>query len=134
MKRYIRSFNLITGLTKHTYIPCHSLSTLLAKWGYSWQKSKTFLRHSVTFGEEQEKKSNKDHKEADLANKHLKYENAETPPVHGPRVRCLRQHLGGQELWRPAECWCPVSVTHSLLAQAEVGDLNEAVGVQQQIV
>ena len=39
-----------------------------------------------------------------------------------------------EELWRAAECAGPVAVAHALLAEAEIGDLDVTLGVEQEIV
>ena len=51
-----------------------------------------------------------------------------------PGVRCLSEHLRRQELRGAAEGAGPVAVPHALLAQPEVGDLDVALRVQQQVV
>ena len=46
-----------------------------------------------------------------------------------PANRTRREKLGGA-----AECARPVAVAHAPLAEAEVGDLDVALGVEQEIV
>ena len=43
-------------------------------------------------------------------------------------------YLRSEELWRAAEGACPVAVSHALFAQAEVGDLDVPLRVQQQVI
>ena len=49
---------------------------------------------------------------AHLPDQHLEDEDPQAPPVHGPRVRRLRQDLGRQELGRAAERTGAVPETH----------------------
>lgn len=69
-----------------------------------------------------------------LSDKHFEDENAKSPPINSPRVRRLRQHFRCQEFRCAAERRRPVAKTHSFLAQTKVGNLDEAVGIQQQVI
>lgn len=69
-----------------------------------------------------------------LSNEHLKNEDAEAPPVDGARVRRLREHFGGEELWGAAEGARAVAVAHALLAQTKVGDFHVSLCIQQEVV
>lgn len=69
-----------------------------------------------------------------LSDKHLKDEDAKAPPVDGTGVRWFRENLWSQEFRSATERGRPVSETHSFLAQTEVGNLDEALDIQQQII
>ena len=73
-------------------------------------------------------------REGRLSDEHLKDEDAKTPPIYCPRVRRLREHFGSEEFRRAAERSRPISKAHPFFTQSEIGNLNVAFRVQQQVV
>ena len=55
----------------------------------------------------------------------------QAPPVDGTCVRGLEENLGRQELGRATKGARAISVADALLAQAEVGHFQIALGVEQ---
>ena len=69
-----------------------------------------------------------------FANKHFKDKDTQAPPVDGPRVSRFCQHLGRKKLWSTTESASAVAKAHTFLAQAEIGNFDIALRIQQQIV
>ncbi len=73
-------------------------------------------------------------REGRLSDEHLKDEDAKSPPIDCPRVRRLREHFGSEEFRRAAERSRPISKAHPFFTQSEIGNLNVAFCVQQQVI
>jgi len=65
-----------------------------------------------------------------LSNHHFKDEHSQSPPVHRPCIRSLREHFWCKELWGAAERGGSVTEAHAFFTQTKVGNLHKAVGIQ----
>ncbi len=72
--------------------------------------------------------------EGEAAGHHLVHDDADAPPVDGAPVVHVLQHLRGQVLRGAAEGLGGAAEVDVLLAQAEVGDLDVAVLVQEEVL
>lgn len=69
-----------------------------------------------------------------LPDEHLENKDSKAPPVNGPRVRRISEHLRSQKLGGPTKSPRTIPEAHSLLAEPKVGDLHVALRVEQQII
>ncbi len=71
--------------------------------------------------------------EGGQAGQHLVYDGAQAPPVHGAAVAHLVQHLGGCALEGAVDALGLFVLVDALLAEAEVGQPDVPLGVEQHV-
>ena len=70
-------------------------------------------------------------RERGFADKHFEDKDTQAPPVDGSRVSRLCKHLGRKKLGSTAESASAVAEAHTFLAQAEIGNFDITLRIQQ---